>query len=116
MKVVLAHGPAGLFDFFPLLFIGAAVWVILMVLRDGEKRRGTGTHTLPRTPWSRQVHAATRKRGGEKVAVQHSERPAVRFGAPTTKLRVMDGEGADGNRPTVPRRFEPPPPGRRKTG
>jgi len=115
MKVVLAHGPAGLLDFFPLLFIGAAVWVILMVLRDGQKRsRGTGTSTLPRTPWSRQVHAATRKRAAEKAAVQPSERPAVRFAAPKTKLRVMEGEGGDGNRPAVPRRFEPPP--RRKTG
>lgn len=115
MKVVLAHGPAGLFDFFPLLFIGAGVWVILMVLRDGQKRsRGTGTASLPRTPWSRQVHAATRKRGGEKPTVQPAERPAVRFGPSKTRLRVMEGgEGADGNRPTVPRRFEPPPPGRR---
>jgi hypothetical protein len=119
MKVVLAHGPGGLFDFFPLLFIGAAVWVIMNVLRDGQKRSRAGTTTLPRNnnPWSRQVHAATyRKRASEKPTAQPSERSSVRFGAPrSSRLRVMDGE-ADKNRPAVPRRFEPPPPSKRKTG
>ena len=114
MRVVLAHGPAGLFDFFPLLFIGAAIWVIMNVLRDGQKKTRT-TSTLPTNPWSRQVATATRKRGGPaKPAGTPSERSQPRrVGAP--HLRVMDGESADA-RPAVPRRFEPPPPGRRKTG
>lgn len=114
MKVVLAHGPAGLFDFFPLLFIGAAIWVILKVLREGE-RKNTNTTPMPRTPWSRQVHAATRKRGpSDRPNSPSSAGPGRRFGAP--HLQVMDGEAADEKRPPVPRRFEPPPPGRRKTG
>jgi hypothetical protein len=114
MKVVLAHGPAGLFDFFPLLFIGAAIWVILKVLREGERKR-TNTTPMPRTPWSRQVHAATRKRAGTvKPVGPSSGGPGRRFAAP--HLQVMDGAPADENRSAVPRRFEPPPPGRRKTG
>lgn len=114
MKVVLAHGPAGLFDFFPLLFIGAAIWVILKVLREGERKR-TNTTLMPRTPWSRQVHAATRKRAGtDKPVGPSSGGPGRRVGPP--HLQVMDGEAADENRSAVPRRFEPPPPGRRKTG
>ncbi len=116
MKVVLAHGPAGLFDFFPLLFIVAGIWVIMNVLRDGQKRSRAGTATLPRNPWSRQVHAATRKRPIEKPAGQSPERSSARFGAPRSpRLRLMDGE-ADGNRPAMPSRFEPPPPSKRKTG
>ncbi len=115
MKVVLAHGPAGLFDYFPLLFIGAAIWVILKVLREGDSKR-TNTTPMPRTPWSRQVHAATRKRaGGDKPNTASSAGAVRRLGAP--RLQVMDGEAAGDNRPPVPRRFEPPPPpGRRKTG
>ena len=115
MKVVLAHGPAGLFDFFPLLFIGAAIWVILKVLREGE-RKTTNTTPMPRTPWSRQVHAATRKRGAsDKVNTPSSAGQPRRFGA-APRLQVMDGAAAEENRSPVPRRFEPPPPGRRKTG
>ena len=114
MRVVLAHGPAGLFDFFPLLFIGAALWVIMNVLRDGQKTTRT-TRTLPTNPWSRQMATATRKRGGPvKPAGTQSDRPQPRrVGAP--RLRVLDGESAD-QRLAVPRRFEPPPAGRRKTG
>jgi len=117
MKVVLAHGPAGLFDFFPLLFIGAAIWVILKVVRDGQSRASKNTPKLPTTPWSRQVATATRKRAESKPATAPSaERPGQprRIGPP--HLRVLDGEVANENGPSVPRRFEPPPPGRRKTG
>jgi hypothetical protein len=115
MRVVLAHGPGGLFDLLPLLFVAAAIWIIMNVLRDGQKRATKSTHALPTTPWSRQVHTATRKRA-EKPAGTPAERPGQvrRFAAP--HLKVMDGEAADENRPPVPRRFEPPPPGRRKTG
>jgi hypothetical protein len=113
MKVVLAHGPAGLFDLFPLLFVGAGVWVILKVLREGQHKT-TSTRTLPTNPWSRQVHSATRRRGTDKSTGPSSERPGRRFGAP--RLQVMAGDAAGENRPAVPRRFEPPPPGRRKTG
>ena len=114
MKLVLAHGPAGLFDFFPLLFIGGGIWVILKVLRDGQ-RRASHTSKLPTTHWSRQVATATRKRAPVKPAGPPPERPGLprRVGAP--RLRVLDGQAAD-DRPAVPRRFEPPPPGRRKTG
>jgi hypothetical protein len=114
MKVVLAHGPSGLFDLFPFLFIGMGIWVILKVLRDGQHRVAK-TPKLPTTPWSRQVATATRKRSvSEKPAGPSAERPGQlrRTGAP--HLRVMDGESDD--RPVIPRRFEPPPPGRRKTG
>jgi hypothetical protein len=112
MRVVLAHGPGGVFDMLPLLFIGAAVWIIRGVLRDGQNKARQTTRALPTTPWSRQVHSATRKRAVDKPA----ERPGQprRFGP--SRLQVMDGEGAGSNRPAVPRRFEPPPPGRRKTG
>jgi hypothetical protein len=114
MKVVLAHGFLGLFDFFPLLFIAAAFWVILKVLREGERKR-TNTTPMPRTPWSRQVHAATRKRAGtDRTVGPSSGGPGRRSGAP--HLQVLEGEAADENRSAVPRRFEPPPPGRRKTG
>jgi hypothetical protein len=115
MKVVLAHGFLGLFDFFPLLFIGAAIWVILKVLRDGQ-HHASKTPKLPTTPWSRQVATATRKRGGSKPASPSAERPAQPRRLRAPHLRVMDGEAADESRPAVPRRFEPPPPGRRKTG
>lgn len=114
MKVVLAHGPAGLFDFFPLLFLGAGAWIIMMVLRDGAKKH-TQTRRLPTNPWSRQVQAATRKRGGDRSTGPSSDRPSRRFGPPP-RLRVMEGEAAEGNRPAVPRTFQPPPPSRRKTG
>jgi hypothetical protein len=113
MKVVLAHGPAGLFDFFPLLFIGAAIWVILKVLREGERKR-TNTTPMPRSPWGRQVYAATRKRTGSDRSNAPSAGPGRRVGA--SHLQVLDGQAADERRPSVPRRFEPPPPGRRKTG
>ncbi len=115
MKVVLAHGFLGLFDLFPLLFVVVAVWVIMNVLRDGQKKTRT-TRKLPTNSWSRQVATATRKRGGSaKPAGVPAERPAQlrRTGPP--HLKVLDGEAAD-DRPVVPRRFEPPPAGRRKTG
>lgn len=114
MKVVLAHGPGGLFDFFPLLFVVAAVWIIWKVVREGgQQHKNTQIRTLPTNPLSRQMHAATRQRGGGDQSAS-SERPGRRFGAP--RLQVMDGEAAEGNRPAIPRRFEPPPPRRRKTG
>lgn len=105
MKVVLAHGPAGLFDFFPLLFIGAGIWVILKVLRDGQGH-ASRTPKLPTTPWSRQVASATRKRGPVKPVVPTVERPGHPRRTAAPHLRVMDG-AVD-----LPRRFEPPP-GRR---
>ena len=114
MKVVLAHGFLGLFDFFPLLFIGAGVWVIMNVVRDGQRKTRT-TRTLPTSSWSRQVATATRKRGGPAKPVGPPlERPGQlrRVGAP--RLRVLDDRADEG--PVLPRRFEPPPPGRRKTG
>jgi len=116
MKVVLAHGFLGLFDFFPLLFVVAAVWIIMNVLRDGQKKTRT-TRKLPTNSWSRQVATATRKRGGPaKPASAPAERPGQpRRTGPPHHLKVLDGEAAD-DHPVVPRRFEPPPPGRRKTG
>jgi hypothetical protein len=116
MKLVLAHGPGGMFDLFPLFFIAAAVWVIRTALRDGQNKT-TKTRSLPTSPLSRQVHAATYRRPGDKSddKSNNPDRSAVRrFKAP--KLQVMEGEGGEGNRPAVPRRFDPPPYGRRKTG
>lgn len=109
---VLAHGGmGGLMEFFPLLFIGAAIFFIVTALRDGSDKKTT-TRTLPTNNLSRQVHFATRRPRPERVAAPSSERMGRRFGPP--KLRVMEGEG-EGTRPPIPRRFEPPPP-RRKTG
>ncbi len=111
---VLAHGGmGGLMEFFPFLFLGAAVFVIVTALRDGQGKK-TNTRTLPTNNLSRQVHFATRRPRAERKETSNTERLGRRFGAPP-KLHVMEGEG-EGNRPAVPRRFEPPPPSRRKTG
>jgi hypothetical protein len=110
---VLAHGGmGGLMEFFPFLFIGAAIFVIVTALRDGSGKK-TNTRTLPTNNLSRQVHFATRRPRAERAASPNSERLGRRFGTP--KLHVMEGE-TEGNRPAIPRRFEPPPPSRRKTG
>jgi len=114
MKVVLAHGPGGLFDLFPLLFLGAAVFVIWIAMKDGQNKK-SNTRTLPTSPLSRQVHAALRKQRPERSTEPSSgDRVVRRFGAPS--LQVMEGGESDAKRPpTVPRRFEPAPP-RRKSG
>lgn len=113
VTAVLAHGGmGGLMEFFPFLFIGAAIFVIVTALRDGSDKK-TNTRSLPTNNLSRQVHFATRRPRAERVvASSNSERLGRRFGPP--RLRVMEGEG-EGSRPAIPRRFEPPPP-RRKTG
>lgn len=109
---VLAHGGmGGLMEFFPFLFIGAAIIVIVTAMRDGSGKN-TSTRTLPTNNLSRQLHFATRRPRPERVVAPNPERLARRSGAP--KLQVMDGE-AEVNRPVIPKRFEPPPP-RRKTG
>jgi hypothetical protein len=111
---VLAHGMGHFVTLFPLIMVGAAIFVIVTAMRDGSDKTRS-TRTLPTSPLSRQVHAATRRRGSERSTAPSSERPGRRSGAP--HLQVMDGEAADGNRPALPRRFEPPPPQRRrKTG
>jgi hypothetical protein len=104
-----------MFDILPLLFVGVAIYIIRNVLREGEAKAKTTTK-LPTTPWSRQVHSATRKPVPDKPAAQAAERPGQvrRFGPP--RLKVMDGDTESENGPAVPRRFEPPPAGRRKTG
>jgi hypothetical protein len=114
MRVVLAHGFLGIFDYFPLLFIAAAVVVIMNVLRDGQKNATKNTRTLPTSSWSRQVATATRKRGPAKPAAPAAERPGQsrRVGPP--HLKVLEGQAQDG--PVVPRKFEPPTPRSRKTG
>ena len=115
MKVVLAHGPGGIFDLFPLLFLIAAGLVIWIAMRDGQNKK-TNTRTLPTSPLSRQMHAAIRKQRPDRSTEPSSgDRVVRRFGAPS--LQVMDGgESTDGSRPpTLPRRFEPAPP-RRKSG
>lgn len=115
MKVFLAHGPGGLFDYFPLLFIAAGAWVIMNVLREGQRRATKGTPKLPTSSWSRQVAAATRKRAGDaQPAAPAAERPGQPRRTEPPHLRVMGDEAAQG--PVVPRRFEPPPAGRRQTG
>ena len=113
MRVVLAHGFLGIFDYFPMLFIAAAVVVIMNVLRDGQRKATRHTRALPTSSWSRQVATATRKRGPAKPATPAAERPGQprRVGPP--HLRVLVGKAPSG--PVVPRRFEPPTPGR-KTG
>jgi hypothetical protein len=114
MKVFLAHGPSGLFDLFPFLFIGLAVWFILRVLRDGQRRVGR-TAKLPTNHWSRQLAVATRKRtASDKPAGPPPDRPGMPRRSTAPHLRVLDGDAADA--PALPRRFEPPPAGRRQTG
>lgn len=108
---VLAH-MGGMIQFFPVLFIGAAIFFIVTALRDGSGKR-SNTRSLPTNNLSRQMHFATRRPRAERAASSNSERLGRRFGPP--KLRVMEGE-TEGNRPAIPRRFEPPPPSRRKTG
>lgn len=113
---VLAHGGmGGLIEFFPFLFIGGAVFVIVTAMRDGSDKR-TKTRTLPTNNLERQVHFATRRPRAERKEKDPTtqERMGRRFGA-APRLHVMEGEG-EGNRPAIPRRFEPPPPSRRKTG
>jgi hypothetical protein len=110
---VLAHGMGHFVTLFPLIMVLAAIFVIVTAMRDGSDKKRS-TRTLPTSPLSRQVHAATRRRRSERSTAP-SER-SRRFGPPP-RLRVMEGEAAQGNRPAVPRRFEPPPPQRRrKTG
>jgi hypothetical protein len=117
MKVVLAHGFLGLFDYFPLFFIGAAVVVIRNVLRDGQRRATRGAPRLPTNHWSRQVATATRKQRGPAVmpsdAPAEKPAPTRRIGAGPPHLRVLDGDAAD---KTAPRKFEPPPAGRSQAG
>lgn len=112
MRVSLLAHMGGMIEFFPFLFIGAAVIFIVTALRDGSHKQAN-TRTLPTNNLSRQVHFATRRPRAERKEVPNTERLARKFGAP--KLHVMEGE-ADANRPATPRRFEPPPPSRRKTG
>ena len=115
MKVFLAHGPSGLFDLFPFLFIGLAVWFILRVLREGQHRVGRTTSKLPTNHWSRQLATATRKRvESEKPAGPPPDRPGMPRRTSAPHLRVLEGNATDA--PAVPRRFEPPPAGRRQTG
>jgi hypothetical protein len=111
---LLAH-MGGMIEFFPFLFIGAAVIFIVVALRDGSDKQ-KHTRTLPTNNLERQVHFATRKPRAERKAQEGSnqERLGRRFGA-APKLKVMEGQ-RDEQRPAVPRHFEPPPPSRRKTG
>jgi hypothetical protein len=108
---VLAH-MGGMVEFFPFLFIGAAAFFIWTAMRDGSGKKSS-TRTLPTNNLSRQMHFATRKPRAERAPSSNSERLGRRFGPP--KLHVMEGETEE-NRPAIPRRFEPPPPSRRKTG
>lgn len=54
---IVAHGPAGLFDYFPVLFIVGAVFVIRAALKDAP-RKDSSTRALPTSHLSRQVHSA----------------------------------------------------------
>ncbi len=110
--VVLAHGPGGMFDLFPLVMLGAAAFVIWTALRDGSDKRNA-TRTLPTNPFSRQLHAALRPQRPERSAAPSPERGPRRRGG--TPLQVMEGgEAGEKNRPKIPQRFEPAPPSRRK--
>ena len=111
---ILAHGAGHFITYFPLLFVGAAVFFIVTALRDGSGKNNS-TRTLPTSPLSRQVWMATRRqrRSVERAPVASSaERTFRRMGAPT--LQVMEGEAESGNRPRIPQTFQPPPPTRRR--
>ncbi len=115
---ILAHGAGHLFTYFPLLFIVAAVCVIVIALRDGAGKNGATR--LPTSPLSRQVWMATRRqrrstaeRAATAVPSASAERAFRRMGAAPT-LQVMEGEGGDGKVIRIPKTFEPPPPTRRR--
>lgn len=111
---ILAHGAGHLFTYFPLLFIGAAIFVIVIALRDGAGKNGSTR--LPTSPLSRQVWMATRRQrrsATERSSTASAERSFRRMGAPRT-LQVMEGEGGDGKVIRIPKTFEPPPPTRRR--
>jgi hypothetical protein len=112
--VVLAHGPGGMFDLLPFLFLGGAMFVIFTALRDGQDKKTTNTRTLPTSPFSRQVRAALRQQKPER-STEPSERGPRRIGG--SPLQVIEGgEAGEKDRPRIPQRFEPAPPAaRRKT-
>lgn len=110
---ILAHGAGHLFTYFPLLFVGAAMFFIVTALRDGAGKKGS-TRSLPTSPLSRQVWMATRRqrRSVEKTATPSADRSFRRLSSPT--LQVMEGEGDKGNGSRIPSTFDPPPPRRRQ--
>jgi hypothetical protein len=113
--LVLAHGPGGMFDLFPFLFFGGAIYVIWTALHDGQDKKPT-TRTLPTSPFSRQVHAALRhQKPAEPSTTPPPERLPRRPGSRALQV-VEGGEGEEGQRTRIPQRFEPAPPAaRRKT-
>ena len=110
---ILAHGAGHLFTYFPLLFVGAAVFFIVTALRDGSGKKDS-TRPLPTSPLSRQVFVATRRRrlSSDRSHTAAAERGFRRPGS--RPLQVMGGEAEDGKRPRIPQTFTPPPPTRRK--
>ena len=72
IPLVLAHGPVGLFDYFPVLFLVAAVFVIRAAMKDAPKSapkdalkdapdRASSVRRLPTNHVSFQTHAAMRR-------------------------------------------------------
>jgi hypothetical protein len=112
MRTVLAHGPGGIYDFLPVLFLGAAVYVIVTAMKDGQDKKPR-TRTLPTNPLSRQMHAATRPPRSERSAASSSDRTARRFHPPD--LQVVKGEADEASQSPSPVRFQPAPPSRRKS-
>lgn len=110
---ILAHGAGHLFTYFPLLFVGAAVFFIVTALRDGSGKKDS-TQVLPTSPLSRQVFVATRRR---RLSSDRSAGPSVErgFRRPVDRpFHVMDGDADDATRPRIPRTFTPPPAARKK--
>ena len=82
-RVIVAHA-ADMIDFIPLVFLGAAAWVIKMVLNEA-KQRTPSTPTLPMTPIERQMRAALRGQRGRRATPGtgrsnngHDPRPGAR--------------------------------------
>ena len=110
---ILAHGAGHLFTYFPLLFLGAAVFVIVTALRDGSGKKDS-TRPLPNSPLSRQVFVATRRRrlSSDRSATPSPDRGFRRPG--TRPLQLMDGEAEDTSQSRIPRTFTPPPATRKR--
>lgn len=58
--LILAHGPSGLFDYFPVLFLVAAVFVIRAALKDAPKQ-DQSVRRLPAGHLNFQIHSAVRR-------------------------------------------------------
>lgn len=82
--MILAHGGHYAIFLFPL---GAITFLLVFLKKDAPKNRSASTPAVPRTPWSRQVRAATRPPRPERSARKSKPvfAPPESFSPPETK-------------------------------